>query len=118
MASFPVAGTGFSGHFNVRFPPFIMSLTEHDVHRIARLARLEIAPDQKERALTQLSDILAMIAQIQQVDTTGLAPMSHPLDGVQRLRDDLVSETIDREANLANAPAASDGLILVPRVVD
>lgn len=95
-----------------------MSLNLADVHRIALLARIEITEAQARESAAQLNDILAMIEQINRVDTTGVAPMSHPLDGTQRLRADAVSETPDRERNLANAPAQQDGLFLVPRVVE
>ena len=89
-----------------------------DVHRIARLARIEITEAQAEETARQLNDILAMIERINRVDTAGVAPMAHPLDGVQRLRPDVVTETPDRERTMANAPARQDGLFLVPRVVE
>ncbi|HYB50980.1 MAG TPA: Asp-tRNA(Asn)/Glu-tRNA(Gln) amidotransferase subunit GatC [Burkholderiaceae bacterium] len=95
-----------------------MSLKLADVHRIAHLARIEITDAQAQEAAKQLNDILAMIEQIGRVDTAGIAPMSHPLDGTQRLRPDAVTELPDRERNMANAPAQRDGLFLVPRVVE
>jgi aspartyl-tRNA(Asn)/glutamyl-tRNA(Gln) amidotransferase subunit C len=95
-----------------------MSLKIADVHRIARLARIEITDAQAQETANQLNDILAMIERIGRVDTAGIAPMSHPLDGAQRLRPDAVAETPDRERNMANAPAQRDGLFLVPRVVE
>ncbi len=95
-----------------------MSLKLADVHRIAHLARIEITDAQAQETADQLNDILAMIERIARVDTTGVAPMSHPLDGVQRLRPDVVSEIPDRDRCMANAPAQQDGLFLVPRVVE
>lgn len=95
-----------------------MSLTLQDVERIAHLARIHITPAEAERTLVQLNDIFAMIARIDAVDTTGVEPMSHPLGGAQRLRDDVVTDTPDREANLRNAPAQQDGLFLVPKVIE
>ena len=95
-----------------------MSLKLADVHRIALLARIEITDAQAQESADQLNDILAMIERISRVDTTDVAPMSHPLDGVQRLRPDAVTEQPDRERNMANAPAQQDGLFLVPRVVE
>jgi len=95
-----------------------MSLKLADVHRIAHLARIEITEAQAQETASQLNDILAMIERIGRVDTEGVQPMSHPLDGVQRLREDVVTEIPDRERNLANAPAQQDGLFLVPRVVE
>jgi len=95
-----------------------MSLKLADVHRIALLARLEITDAQAQESANQLNDILAMIERIGRVDTAGILPMSHPLDGVQRLRPDLVSEIPDRDRTMANAPEQQDGLFLVPRVVE
>jgi len=60
----------------------------------------------------------AMIEQIARVDTTGVAPMTHPLDGAQRLRQDAVEAPPDRDELLRNAPAQEDGLFLVPRVIE
>jgi len=95
-----------------------MSLTLADVHRIAHLARIEITDEQATAAAAQLNDIFAMIEQIARVDTTGVAPMTHPLDGAQRLRQDAVEAPPDRDELLRNAPAQEDGLFLVPRVIE
>jgi aspartyl-tRNA(Asn)/glutamyl-tRNA(Gln) amidotransferase subunit C len=95
-----------------------MSLKLDDVRRIAHLARIEITDEQANATLAQLNDIFAMIERMQRVDTREVAPMAHPLGGVQRLRADAVTETIDRDANLSNAPAQQDGLFLVPRVIE
>lgn len=94
------------------------ALSLADVRRIAHLARIEITDAQAAATLAQLNDIFAMIEQMQRVDTTGVAPMAHPLGGAQRLRADAVTETVDRERNLVNAPAQRDGLFLVPRVIE
>jgi aspartyl-tRNA(Asn)/glutamyl-tRNA(Gln) amidotransferase subunit C len=95
-----------------------MALTLDDVHRIAHLARIHIDTRQAQATLAQLNDIFAMIERMQAVDTTGVAPMAHPLGGVQRLREDTVTERDERDANLRNAPAQQDGLILVPKVIE
>ncbi|MFN5801491.1 MAG: Asp-tRNA(Asn)/Glu-tRNA(Gln) amidotransferase subunit GatC, partial [Burkholderiales bacterium] len=64
-------------------------------------------------------DIIDMLgAHLETVNTRFVSPMAHPLDGVQRLRPDIVTETPDREANLRNAPAQQDGLFLVPKVIE
>jgi aspartyl-tRNA(Asn)/glutamyl-tRNA(Gln) amidotransferase subunit C len=95
-----------------------MSLSLDDVRRIAHLSRIEITDAQAQATLAQLNDIFGMIEQMQKVDTTGIEPMAHPLGGHQRLRADAVTETIERDCNLANAPAQQDGLFLVPRVIE
>ena len=95
-----------------------MPLTAEDVRRIAHLARIEISEAQTQATLAQLNDIFAMIEKMQQVPTDGVEPMSHPLGGVQRLREDVVTEGSDRERNLRNAPEQQDGLFLVPKVIE
>ncbi len=102
-----------------------MTITQQDVDRIARLACLELTPEQTERTQTEFSDILALIQQLQSVDTKGVTPMSHPLSGHQevvlRLRDDTPQPTAtpeERAALMANAPATAEGLFLVPTVIE
>ena len=95
-----------------------MALTENDVARIAHLARIEISATDRRAMLAQLNDIFAMIEKMQRIDTSGVAPMAHPLGGQQRLREDRITEANAREQNMKNAPQAEDGLFLVPRVVE
>ncbi|MBI4997415.1 MAG: Asp-tRNA(Asn)/Glu-tRNA(Gln) amidotransferase subunit GatC [Rhodocyclales bacterium] len=95
-----------------------MSLNPEEVGRIARLARLELSPDETGRTRDQLNGILAFIEQLQAVDTSGIAPMAHAMDVVQRLRADAVTETDRREAFQAIAPETEAGLYLVPKVIE
>ena len=62
--------------------------------------------------------MLTLIDQLQAADTAGVEPMAHPLDAVQRLRADVVSEPDQRTALQAIAPAVADGLFLVPKVIE
>ena len=95
-----------------------MSLSQDDVKRIARLARIEIDDAQATATQGQLNTIFGLIAAMQAVDTSGVAPMAHAQEVYQRLRDDVVSETDRRAAFQAVAPAVEDGLYLVPRVIE
>jgi aspartyl-tRNA(Asn)/glutamyl-tRNA(Gln) amidotransferase subunit C len=95
-----------------------MALSLDDVKRIATLSRLSIDEQEAEEVLAELTRIFGLIEQMRAVDTTGIEPMSHPLGGSQRLREDEVSEGDDRVANMRNAPAQQDGLFLVPRVIE
>jgi aspartyl-tRNA(Asn)/glutamyl-tRNA(Gln) amidotransferase subunit C len=94
------------------------ALSLDDVKRIALLSRLSIGAREAEQALDQLNGIFALIEQMRSVDTTGIEPMSHPLGGSQRLREDAVTEPDAHEVNMRNAPAQQDGLFLVPRVIE
>lgn len=95
-----------------------MALDNSDIKRIAHLARIEISDSEADKTLTKLSGILTLIEQMQAVDTTGITPMSHSQDVVQRLRDDVITATNQREAFQANASAVDSGLYLVPKVIE
>ena len=99
-----------------------MALNEQDIARIANLARLELSQDESERMLAQLNNFFGIVEKMQAVDTSGVSPLSHPVAAIQdialRLRDDLVSEPNNREANMQNAPAADKGMFLVPKVIE
>ncbi len=99
-----------------------MSLTSADIARIANLARLELQPAESERMLTQINGFFEIVEKMRAVDTTGIAPLAHPVAAIQdialRLRDDRASEPDQREANQRNAPAVEHGLFLVPKVIE
>ncbi|MFM1955200.1 MAG: Aspartyl/glutamyl-tRNA(Asn/Gln) amidotransferase subunit [Pseudomonadota bacterium] len=95
-----------------------MSLNSADIKRIAHLARIEVSDAEADATLTKLTGILGLIEQMQAVDTTGIVPMSHSQDVTQRLRDDVVTETNQRELFQSIAPAVEDGLYLVPKVIE
>ena len=99
-----------------------MALTSLDIERIANLARLELSLPESERMLAQLNGFFGIVEKMQAVDTSGVSPLSHPVAAIQdislRLRDDVVSETNNRDANMQNAPAAEKGYFLVPKVIE
>jgi len=95
-----------------------MSIEVDEVKKIARLACLNVNDSDIQSYATNLSNILDLVAQMDAVDTTGVTPMSHPFDVVQRLREDLVTEPNRREEFQAIAPKTKDGLYLVPKVIE
>ncbi|WP_455205067.1 Asp-tRNA(Asn)/Glu-tRNA(Gln) amidotransferase subunit GatC [Kaarinaea lacus] len=95
-----------------------MALSKEDVVNIAHLARLAVNAKDIPEYEKNLSNILELVEQMNQVDTNNVEPMAHPLDAVQRLRDDVVTESNQREHFQAIAPATEDGLYLVPKVID
>jgi aspartyl-tRNA(Asn)/glutamyl-tRNA(Gln) amidotransferase subunit C len=99
-----------------------MSLNSQDIARIANLARLELHPDESERMLAQINGFFAIVEKMRAVDTTGVEPLTHPVETVQevalRLREDVASEPNQREANQRSAPAVERGLFLVPKVIE
>jgi len=95
-----------------------MSLGPAEVKTIAHLARLAIDEDLIPEYAKNLSGILAFVEQMNAVDTQGVEPMAHPMEAVQRLRPDQVTETNQREHFQRIAPATEAGLYLVPRVIE
>jgi len=102
-----------------------MSLTEQDVARIAKLARIDLPEGKRAGVQAELNDLLHLIERLQAVDTEGVVPMAHPLsvhqDVAIRLREDVVTE-VGSEARrtelTACAPAFSNGVFLVPKVIE
>ena len=94
-----------------------MALNTQDVHTIAHLARLAIDEADVPAYAENLSNILALVEQMNAVDTSGVEPMAHPLEMSQRLREDVVAEPNQREHFQQHAPAVENGLYLVPKVI-
>ncbi|WP_096085268.1 Asp-tRNA(Asn)/Glu-tRNA(Gln) amidotransferase subunit GatC [Agaribacterium haliotis] len=89
-----------------------------EIQKIAHLARVHISDDVAEETAKSITEVLGLVDQLQAADTDGVAPMAHPLDAVQRLRADVVTETNVREKMQSIAPATEEGLYLVPKVID
>ena len=96
----------------------IVALNEEDIQKIAWLARLEIDPADTAKYAGELSRVLDLVDQLNQIDTSDVEAMAHPTDAVQRLRADEVTEQDQREKFQSIAPLAEDGLYLVPRVIE
>ncbi len=86
--------------------------------KIAHLARLSIDDRQIEDYASKLSGVMELVEQMKRVHTDEVLPLSHPLEGTQRLRQDVITETNKRDALMANAPKTQAGLFLVPKVIE
>ena len=95
-----------------------MALSREDVRHVARLARLDFSDEEEARMAEEMSQILDYVEKLDELDTSGVPPMSHVLDVTNVYREDEVEERIDREQALEPAPEAERGYFLVPRVVD
>ncbi len=95
-----------------------MALTKEDVSAIAKLARLQVNDDEIEQYKQELTQILDLVEQMNQVDVTNVEPMAHPQELMQPLRADQVLESDQRDKFQAIAPAVQDGLYLVPKVIE
>jgi aspartyl-tRNA(Asn)/glutamyl-tRNA(Gln) amidotransferase subunit C len=110
-------------HFTLLFPLpetiTTMSLTQSDVQKIARLARLSLTEAEVSGYADSLTRILAMVEELERADTAKVEPMSHPLPGLTaRLRPDEVTESDQRQLYQRNAPQVEAGLYLVPKVIE
>jgi len=95
-----------------------MALKLDDVKRVAHLARVAIDEAEAQAVLSQINDVFKLIAEMQAVDTREVAPMSHALDVVQRLREDTVTEADQHALFQSVAPQVEGGLYLVPKVIE
>ncbi len=95
-----------------------MALTAEEVNKIAYLARLGIDEKDVDSYAKELSGILNLVEQMSSVNTEQVSPMAHPMDQVQRLRADEVTEANQRTLFQEQAPEVEAGLYLVPKVID
>ena len=95
-----------------------MALSKEDVLNIANLAKLQVNEDEVDRYKQDLSRILEFVEQMNQADVDNIAPMAHPQEMMQPLREDAITETDQREKFQQIAPATQDGLYLVPKVIE
>ncbi len=95
-----------------------MSLTPDEVKAVAHLARLALDDADVPRYATELSSILQLVDELEKAPTDNVSPMAHPLDLSQRLREDQVTETDQRELFQEIAPSTGDGHYLVPPVIE
>ncbi|MGH8690513.1 MAG: Asp-tRNA(Asn)/Glu-tRNA(Gln) amidotransferase subunit GatC [Burkholderiales bacterium] len=95
-----------------------MSLSDDQVRRLARLARIAIRPEESAAVLEQLNRVLGLVEEMRRIDTSGVEPMAHAQDTVQRLRADAVTEPDRHEIYQSVAPAVAGGLYLVPKVIE
>jgi aspartyl-tRNA(Asn)/glutamyl-tRNA(Gln) amidotransferase subunit C len=95
-----------------------MSLSDDQIRRLASLARIALKDEEVAEVGSRLNRILGLVDEMQAVDTSGIEPMAHALELVQRLRPDEVTEADRRSLYQSAAPAAADDLYLVPKVIE
>ena len=95
-----------------------MSLTPEDIRRLGELTRIRFDDNEQATLLVALNQVFDLIEQMRAVDTDGIVPMTHPQVAPLRERDDVVTESDQRELNQRGAPSVERGLYLVPKVVE
>lgn len=91
-------------------------ITIKDVEHVAKLARLELTQEEKEKFTKQLGDVLKYVEQMNEVDTTDVKPMAHAFDVVNVTREDKVVYEQTKEELMANAPEEENGFFRVPKI--
>ncbi len=94
-----------------------MKITETEVLYVAKLARLELEPDEVEKMTTQLDTVLSYVAKLNELDTDGVSSTTHSPGMVNGFREDLVHDSLEREKALKNSPAQEAGAFVVPQVI-
>jgi aspartyl-tRNA(Asn)/glutamyl-tRNA(Gln) amidotransferase subunit C len=92
-------------------------ITLKEVEELAMLSRLQLEGDEAERMRGALEAVLSYIDQIQELDTTGVAPLTHAVGFACPLRPDEIEPSLPIEAVLQNAPRKDDRFFEVPRIV-
>jgi aspartyl-tRNA(Asn)/glutamyl-tRNA(Gln) amidotransferase subunit C len=95
-----------------------MRLTPEEVEHVALLGRIKLTEEERERFTTQLNSILGYFEQLQQLDTSGVPPMSHAVPMENLFREDEAGDSMSAEEALANAPDQDRGCFRVPRVIE
>ena len=95
-----------------------VALQPDEVKTIAHLARIGLEESEIGPLSKQLSTVLDLVAELSAIDTSHVEPMAHPANTELRLRDDVVTESDQRDVLQAPAPAIEDGYFLVPRVIE
>ncbi|MGZ3836843.1 MAG: Asp-tRNA(Asn)/Glu-tRNA(Gln) amidotransferase subunit GatC [Mucilaginibacter sp.] len=95
-----------------------MTIDKETVDKIAHLARLELAEDEKEKLMGDMGKILDFMAKLNEIDTTGIEPLVYMTDEINMLREDVVKQEITHEEALQNAPKHDRNYFLVAKVIE
>lgn len=95
-----------------------MSVDKAIVRRVARLARIAVTEDETDRMTGELNAILGFVSELDEVDVTGIEPMTSVIPMTMRLRKDVVTDGAKAADVVANAPATDENFFLVPKVIE
>ena len=95
-----------------------MELSRSVVQKVADLARLKVADHELDSFVSDLRAIVGYVEILNELDTTGIAPMVHAVELANVLRADIVTPSLDRDLALSNAPRTDGTYFLVPAIID
>lgn len=93
-------------------------ISDETIDYVGILAKLELSPEEKERAKEDMAKMLDYIDTLNELDTSGVEPMSHVFPVHNVFREDIVTNEDERDKVLANAPEAKEGAFVVPKTFD
>ena len=93
-------------------------ISDETIEYVGILAKLELSEEEKEQAKKDMANMLDYIDTLNELDTSGVEPMSHVFPVNNVFREDVVTNGDDREEILANAPDAKEGAFVVPKTFD
>jgi len=95
-----------------------MPVSLDDVRKVAQLARLALTPEEEQRLVAELNQVLTYAASLEELDTTGIAPTAHVLPIANVFRKDTPGPSLPQTEALANAPSSGHGHFRVPKVIE
>ena len=95
-----------------------MSATEIDVKYVAHLARLALTPEEEQKLGAQLGHILGYIEKLKELDVTNVEPTAHAVPLLNVTRPDELRPSLSHDEAMRDAPARSNGLFIVPKIVE
>lgn len=94
-----------------------MTIDKETVEKVAHLARLELAEDEKEEMIKDMGNILGFMAKLNEIDTSGIEPLVYMTNEINVMREDVVRQEITHEEALQNAPKHDENYFLVAKVI-
>jgi aspartyl-tRNA(Asn)/glutamyl-tRNA(Gln) amidotransferase subunit C len=94
-----------------------MAVNRQDVEHIAELARLKFSEAELESFTHDMNEILTYVEKLNELDTENIEPLSHPVEGYNAFREDVVKKSIPHEEALKNAPSKDEDFFKVPKVL-
>lgn len=91
---------------------------EMDLSRVVKLARIDLTPEEEQRLAPQLGEVLQYVEKLKELDVDGVEPTAHAVPLSNVLREDEPRESLSQEAALSNAPKSTNGLFVVPKIVE
>lgn len=95
-----------------------MAIGSEEVKHVAGLAKLAFKDEELAKFTGQMDEIINMVRQLSEVDTTDVPVTTHVTDAINTLREDVAVKGTDRDLLMKNVPQSQDGYIKVPAIID